>query len=269
MKRIFAQQLNEHTDCSLLELYSKFKFGDKEATHWLANILAETLWEHYQYQLLSEQIVVIPSPYNFLPNAASMLTKEVVNLLNQQLWKKTDLVLETTIIHRKVNYTLDYGFMGQKEREKLIGNDNFYVNKSFIKDKTLIFIDDIFVTGAHERRLQQLLVDEHINNNCLFAYYGEYTGTNEVFEGKLNKWCFETTNHKEFFTTAAINNNYVIVRVVKELLSMDFFDFKEILSEMYKINPNFVEQIYNGAIGERYHLIPKYQPNSKLLSDYF
>ncbi len=146
--------------------YSQLKYGSDIAARKFGKDLAEKFFEQHYDKLLSNHCVVIPSPYNHVQNAASVLTKHFVNRLNQLLVGVNGNVVEATIIHRKVNYTMDYGFLQQDQREHLINNDAFYFNEQFIKDKFLIFVDDIKITGAHERRMIRLLNDTNSQNDC-------------------------------------------------------------------------------------------------------
>lgn len=268
MNQLFVKQFNEQSSIHDLHSYSKFKFGSVKQAANMAYELADMIWNHHQALLIANKCVFISSPYNYVQNAASLLTEYVVKFLNSKLYNVSENIIETTLIHRKVSYTADYGNMNKKMREELIEKDDFFINKDFIKNKILFFVDDIFVTGAHERRLQSFLETEQLTNKSFFVYYGLYNGSNELFEGKLNKVIFENMSHMDFYTKAAMNNYNVIVRSIKELLSMEDSKLLQlILSNIMTFNKPYVYNIYYGALGEKYHFIPKYHKNFAVLAN--
>ena len=267
MNQLFVKQYSELSSVKDMFLYSKFKFGSPKQATLMAYELANEIWSNHKATLIANKCVFISSPYNYVQNAASLLTENVIKFLNCKLHNISENIIETTLIHRKVNYTADYGNMDRKMREELIGKDDFFINKDFIRGKVLFFVDDIFVTGAHERRLISFFETEQIQNEKHFVYYGLYKGTNELFEGILNKFVFDNMSHMDFYTKAATNNYQVIVRSIKELLSLpDVKLLHMILSNILIVNKPYVYNIYYGALGEKYHFIPKYHKNFAVLA---
>jgi hypothetical protein len=62
---------------------------------------------------------------------------------------------------RTITYKEDYGELDAEQRLlKLIGNDSFHIDKMFLKGKTLVFLDDIRITGGHERMIMKM-IDEY------------------------------------------------------------------------------------------------------------
>ena len=76
------------------------------------------------------------------------MTKHFVRRLNHLLVQATGLHVDYATIQRKVNYTGDFGLLDADSRRKLIGGDVFYVHEGFFEGKTMLFVDDVRITGA-------------------------------------------------------------------------------------------------------------------------
>lgn len=153
--------------------YSLLKFGDDDTARRFGYQLAELFFELHADVLLTNQAVVIPSPYNHVMNAASILARHMVDRLNDLLVHANGTAVEWSTVHRKVSYTNDYGTLSADIRKALLDNDQFFFNKEFIQGKVLIFVDDVLITGTHEQKLQQIMTDAHVYNRSFFLYYGK------------------------------------------------------------------------------------------------
>ena len=139
--------------------YSNFKFGDDK----VAEKFGKSLALNFIKEVLSiredrsQQFVVITSPYSFIPTATFSLKNHFVNILNIWLVSQSFPVVQETKIYRTITYKEDYGELNAEQRIKLIGDDIFHIDKEFIQNKTLIFLDDIRITGSHERMISKML----------------------------------------------------------------------------------------------------------------
>lgn len=240
------------------EDYSKFKFGSTKIAKKFGYELAEKFFNEHSDILMSNRCVVIPSPYNHVKNAATLLAESFVNRINELLVEVNGEHVEFSMIHRKITYTNDYGFLSKEKRKSLINNDSFYFNKDFIKDKVLIFIDDVFITGSHEEKLIDVLDKENLQNKTIFLYYGKYNGCSPEIEAELNFSGIK--DYIDYIKIVSSEDNQVIVRTIKYLLGSDYC--KKILKHLSKKK---LEDIYFGSLGEGYYKIPKFQENFKLI----
>jgi len=243
--------------------YSKLKFGSDAAARKFGYELADTFFAQQAPVLLSNQVVVLPSPYNFVPNAASVMTTHFVNRLNQLLVEANGTHVETSIINRKVTYTSDYGFMSKEKRAELISNDKFNVNKGYLEGKVLICIDDIRITGVHEDKLKEIFNGEEMDNHVFFLYYASYVGQKADIEAELN--FSGIRNIKEYLELTKERNHHLIVRPIKFLLSQDAEEFDSILC---KADEDFIEKLYYACLGEGYYMIPQYQQNFGIIQEF-
>ena len=243
--------------------YSRLKFGSDISAKRFGHALAKSFFEKHSDILMANDCVVIPSPYNFVKNAATLMTLHFVDALNEMLVDANGNNVEYSIIHRKVSYTNDYGFLSKEKRKGLIDNDNFYLNKAFLKGKMLIFIDDVKITGTHEEKLKEVLAKNKMSNTSAFLYFAEYFGDDPSIEAKLN---FAGINSlKDYQALSEEPKHQVIIRPIKYVLSQDVETFDGILSQISK---DKLQEIYLGSLAEGYYKIQKYQANLTLLKQF-
>lgn len=241
--------------------YSRLKFGSDIIAKKFGYELADALAAKHLDKLLANPILVIPSPYNHVENAATILTKHFVNRLNAILVANSGNHVEYSIIHRKVNYIQDYGFLPKDQRKGLIDNDSFYLNKDFYKDKLLIFVDDVRITGTHEDKLVEILDKENITNDTFFLYYANYEGNNPEIEAQINFASIKSLT--DYVSVSQEPNHHIIVRPLKYLLGQST---KDLAAHLVYLEPDKVDKIYAGCLGEGYYKIPKYQENFGVIS---
>ncbi|RZL20198.1 MAG: hypothetical protein EOO89_01030, partial [Pedobacter sp.] len=154
--------------------YSRFKFGDNQVAKTFGKSLADGFIKDFlEDSAISDQIVVISSPYCFIPTATFAMKNYFVNQLNHWLAEHNKLVVQEAKIHRTITYKEDYGALSAEERLKLIGNDSFHIDKDFLKDKVLFFLDDIKITGSHEKMILKMVREYGLTNNIFMLYFAE------------------------------------------------------------------------------------------------
>lgn len=240
------------------EQYSRLKFGQNSAAREFGYALADSIFARFGPELLSNRCVVIPSPYNQVKNAASIMTDHFARRLNHILTLNSGEHCDTSVIHRKVSYISDYGFLDAEQRKRLIDGDDFYFNPEFYKDKILIFIDDVRITGTHEIKLKELLEKHGIENTCIFGYYALYEGQQADIEAAINFAGMKGVDDL-IALIRDVDNYHMIVRPIKYILgSCCYSECSKVLSAMTDLQ---LSDLYFGCLGEGYYKIPKYQPN--------
>jgi predicted amidophosphoribosyltransferase len=244
--------------------YSKLKFGNDAAAKKLGHELAVGFFHTHIDKLLANQCVVIPSPYNVIKNAATVMTDHFCNKLNEMLVQANGTHVDCSIIHRKVSYTNDYGFLSKDKRKSLIDNDSFYLNRDFTEGKTLIFIDDVRITGTHEDKLVEILKRDGIDNDVFFLYYANYYGNSPDVEAKLN--FAAVRDIYDYLELAKEPHHHTIIRPMKYILSQTPSTVKAILPVM---ETRAVQDLYWGCLGEGYYKIPSYHDNFQIIAAEF
>jgi hypothetical protein len=243
--------------------YSKFKYGDDSIAKEFGNDLAEGFIENYLSKApILKQTVVISSPYAFIPTATFGMKNYFVFRLNRWLAENNLPVVQETKVTRSITYKEDYGELDEAQRLSLIGNDKFHIDKDFLKDKTLIFLDDIRITGSHERMITKMLKEYDLENQTHLLYFAELTNRNihPNVENFLNYY-----HVKSIFDLDDIikSDRFSInTRIVKYILNSESNSFKIFIQNH---SDTFLELLYNMAIGNSYHTITAYQENLNLL----
>lgn len=245
--------------------YSYLKFGSDASAKKFGYALADAFFKEHSEAVLSKPSVVIPSPYNYVRNAATVMSGHFVDRMNHHIAKAGGRNLEWSIIHRKVSYIKDYGFLDKDKRKELIDQDEFYLNKGFLEGKNLILIDDVNITGTHEEKLIDILDKNEVKNDTFFLYFAKYAhgavGAN--IEAALNFSGIQ--NVEDFIALTNEPNHHVIVRPIKFLMGQPHDVFVKAINELPL---NFVEKLYYGALGEGYHKIEDYSVNFEYLSNH-
>ena len=138
--------------------YSRFKFGDGTVSQSFGTALAEGfITEKLELNPIVQQVVVLSSPYSFIPTATFAMKDWFIFRLNRWLVQRNLPVVQEAKVHRTITYKEDYGELDAEQRMKLIGNDQFHIDKDFLAGKTLVFLDDIRITGSHERMIMKMV----------------------------------------------------------------------------------------------------------------
>jgi len=255
---------NEFTELSTAPFsihdYSRLKFGCDASARIMGNELAVKFFKIHGDKLLSNNVVVIPSPYNYAKNAATVMTHYFVRTLNKLLVQSNGEHVEYSTIHRKQTYTLDYGHLPKDLREKYLNNDSFYINKKFYEGKLLIFVDDVIITGTHEDKLRDILSKENMDNDVMYVYYSKYKGDRATIEHDLNFSSIKNSN--DVIDIIKHDDNHVIIRPLKYLLSATELDIENLINSC---SYRRLEDIYYACIGEGYHKIEQFQRNIALI----
>lgn len=236
--------------------YSRLKFGCDKAAKSFGHQLANSFFNAHADKLIANSCIVIPSPYNHVENAATVMTKHFLNKINELMVEACGNHIEFMTVQRKVSYTNDYGFLSKEKRKGLIDNDTFYFNREYVKGKLLIFIDDVKITGTHEEKLIEVLEDRKLKNDAMFLYFAEYFGDQPDIEAKINFAAVKSID--DYIELTKEDNHHIIVRPIKYLLGQSVEKFNYLLASL---DMNVLEKIYHGALSEGYYRIPQYQEN--------
>lgn len=186
------------------------------------------------------------------------MTKYFVDKLNGYLFDNGFPVVQETKIHRTVTYREDYGEMSADDRYKLISGDKFYVDKEFIKDKVMIFIDDIKITGTHERIITKMLGEHDITEDSYMIYFAELVNgsINPKIENYLNNYFVNNINDIDYIIQ---NEEFVFnTRVVKYILNRKAEEFDAFISLQ---TLEFKQALYYNAIGNEFYQFEVYLRN--------
>lgn len=255
IKKLSLHQFDSMNSLSFSkEDYSRLKFGDNTVAEKYGQELAEHFFHKYIDVILLYKIVVYESSYNYVRNAASLITDSFYKHLTF-LTKNYTATIYRGKINRIIPYTTDYGKLNLKERTKLLKKDTFTFDHRFSKDFFNIFIDDVFISGTHHRKIEEMIKGYKINfDQCLALYYGEYTGDcGFEIESQLNFGQIKNLGDLDCLIKSS-DDYKIIVRTLKMILNPEFNNDDFLENQEYE----FLEELYYLALGEGYHKNPSY-----------
>lgn len=241
--------------------YSRFKHGSKSIARLFGKQLANKIVDSCTF-CEKESLVFYPAPYLNIPTASSALKDYLMSYLSTEFYNK-NITVKQSKIHRLYSYDDDYGLMNREERDAAISSDIFSIDKTFFTDRdTLVFIDDIKITGSHEKRILELLEREGIKNEVVFVYLFEYTGSDPKTEHRLNH---ESVDVLLDINDIIKNDKFIFnTRVVKFILKANVQDFVNFITYQSDI---FQETLYHYSILNDYHKNSKYGMNFDILKN--
>jgi hypothetical protein len=267
MRKTFVFSVHTIDDARVLPFsavgYSRFKFGSIAVARAFGYELADRFIEKQLPQLIVNQqfknpLVVIPSPYGFITTASGVMTNFFIERLNQYLALHNFPVVQTTKIHRNTTYREDYGALNAEQRLALIEKDTFHIDAKFCLNKTLLFLDDIKITGSHEKIVSRTLDTEGVVSDSFFLYFAALT--NPKIDPTIE-------NYLNYFSINSLTGVHALIqsgdftfntRVVKYILNAPPPDCKAFLMQQ---SDDFLTNFFNHAIGNSYHEIEVYREN--------
>jgi len=241
------------------DAYSRFKFGDDQVAKQFGLALADGFIRNYlKDNFIDNQIVVISSPYSFIPTATFAMKNYFVHQLNRWMVDNGGLVVQEAKVHRTITYKEDYGALSAEERMNLIGNDSFQIDKQFLEHKTLLFLDDIRITGSHERMILKMVDTYEMKNDIHLLYFAELANL-EIHPNVENMLNYHQV--KSIFDLESIIKSGAFsfnTRIVKYILNTDLNSFSIFINNQTE---DFIELLYNLALGNGYHTIEAYAEN--------
>jgi hypothetical protein len=239
--------------------YSTFKFGDDKVASQFGRELADGfIRDVLKEKRIHQQLVVLSSPYSFIPTATFALKNYFVFQLNRWLADNNLPVVQEAKVHRTITYKEDYGALDAEQRLSLISNDSFHIDSAFLKDKVLVFLDDIKITGSHERMISKMIAEHGLKNEVFMLYFAELANAtiHPNIENYLNYHEVKTI----FDLDKIVNSGHFCIntRIVKYILNYPHQDFCTFIEYQSK---TFINQLYDMALGNSYHTMDSYLLN--------
>lgn len=250
--------------------YSKFKFGDYQ----IAARYGNELFEYFKQTMLPnlfqnyDSILIYSSPYTQIPTSSYYLTESFYSTLSNYLneLQIKEVRIKFCKIKRCQTYTEDYGALNAEERFNLIKNDTYeFVDIPSSKD-ICIFIDDISITGTHQRVVEKLMQDCEIKTNSIFLYYAKLSNPDVCpsFENYLN-YAF-TTDVVKLMDVVLSDFYKITTRTTKYILSLKTKDLEYLIDEIkQRAKFSIVQELVKMSEANQYNDIELYKENLKTL----
>ena len=253
--------------------YSRFKYGSKSLARRFGRELADRLLNSPTFSSLLSAlanpagVVIYPAPYNFVPTATFALKDYFIARYNEVAIPRHNLApLQEGKVFRKYSYNEDYGAMSKAERDAAISGDDFYIDVEFARGKTLIFLDDIRVTGSHEGRIRHLLNKTGLVAQAhLFLYFAQVTDSAQCDPTVENKLNYAAVHNLLSIDHIIKNDEFLFnTRVVKYILSAELSQFITFIQYQSK---TFRHTLLHYAYGNSYHLQSAFESSIQVLTE--
>lgn len=173
MIKKYLKQFQEIEEIEFNSVYSKYKYGCKESINALALLFTNLIYESIPKD---KEVLIIGSSCDNLDNPISILSKQVTIELSKIFPHKVHL----TKIHRIIRHDQPYCQMIFEDRKNLISKDVLHFDHSMTLNRTVIMLDDVYITGAHEQKVLEVIKPDY------YFYLLKYNGLDASIEERLN-----------------------------------------------------------------------------------
>jgi hypothetical protein len=136
--------------------YSRYKYGSVTATDAFAGTLGAAFAERHPDLAFAPRLLLTSSPYIYVPTAATTLARRLQPVLNAARARRGLLPAPLLQVDRVNPTSGDYGTLSGAEREGLMASNVLSFRRfrpEQVRDAHLLIVDDLRVTGAHQRCL--------------------------------------------------------------------------------------------------------------------
>lgn len=259
----------EEMPIALREQYSAMKYGDGASVAWWAKRLAAMLMENAELAALHKRygkLFLAPSAYGSVPTAATTLVQAIAGLLSDKGWN-----VEWIQIRREGGFErTNYGALGVQARQKAMRLRKIGINPATVLQLAggcIVVIDDIRCTGAHERAILNLLVQETAVETVAFGYCIAFGGKADVkAEEELNHTLVQRLEDLLPFFDGSLAHPHINARMLKFILLKPLV---ELAGFWPKIGAGHGMRLYAAALSEDgYFDKPRFREGFRGLEDW-
>jgi len=138
--------------------YSRYKYGSVTAAEAFAQALGTALAERHPELAGAPGLLMTSSPYTYVPTAATTLARGLQPVLNAARARAGLPPAPLVQVDRGSPSAGDYGTLSAQARDKRMAANALSFRRfppGQVRDAHLLVIDDVRVTGAHERCLMR------------------------------------------------------------------------------------------------------------------
>ena len=136
--------------------YSRYKYGSIAAADVFARALGEAFGHRYPEVVCTPRLLMTSSPYTYVPTAATTLARRLQPVLNAVRAGRGLPPVPLVQVDRVSPGAGDYGTLSAPDRDRRMAARTLSFRRfraDQIRDAHLLVIDDVRVTGAHQRSL--------------------------------------------------------------------------------------------------------------------
>jgi hypothetical protein len=242
--------------------YSQFKYGNRRIARKMAEDLSECIVTELSKHSM-QHVVVYSSPLDVIPTSSYYLTEYCVDFVRSKIQAECSV----SKIKRLTTYADNYGLMSADERLRLISDDTYSFQSMPADNALLLFLDDVSITGTHQRVIEALLEKHQINNTSLFFYYATLVDdSHPSIEEYLNS--YQVSDYETLATVVLDKSWGVTTRAVKYILSLSADDLHRFIAIVHAHKPLFASDTLRLAFANSYHTMPEYKSSIEILGQY-
>ena len=249
--------------------YSKYKYGSVTEADTFARALVAAFGEHHPGLARAPRLLMTSSPYTCVPTAATTLARRMRPALNEARARYGLSPVPLLQVDRIGTSAGDYGTLSAAARDRRMAASTLSFRRfrpDQVRDAHLLVIDDVRVTGAHQRCLMRAS-EELPLRSLAFLYIASFSGQ---AGGNLDPTLEDALNHAAVTTLDDLAQIVEAgdfawnVRVCKFVLSpVNYHDLPRFLGRM----PGwFVRDLHRNSSQDGYAAMDLYAPSHTVVS---
>jgi PRTase ComF-like len=138
--------------------YSRYKYGSVTATETFARALGAAFSECHPELTRAPRLLMASSPYTYVPTAATTLARRMQPVLNAARARYGLPPAPLVQVDRISTSAGDYGTLSAQARDRHMAANSLSFRRfrpDQVRDAHLLVVDDVRVTGAHQRCLMR------------------------------------------------------------------------------------------------------------------
>ncbi len=244
--------------------YSRFKYGDTLAATSYGSLLASIIANCETFRMsrdAQEDVVVTASAYKSLPTAAQAVATAAIDAL-----EALGCPVSSGRIHRDKLTEGDYGAMSTDERAYWMSCNGLWVDSAQFEGKHVIIVDDISISGQHERSVVEMFETVDIRTLTMVHVLRldpELARRDPRIEDRMNHMLIKTV--QDLWQLIANTPHYLPnARTVKFVLSQSVGDLDWLLRSL---SDDLVRMIHLGVQADEYDRMQSYMEASRRIAD--
>jgi PRTase ComF-like len=249
--------------------YSRYKYGSVTATETFARTLGTAFGERHPEVVRTPRLLLTSSPYTYVPTAATTLARRMQPALSAARARYGLPPAPLVQVDRINTAAGDYGTLSAQARDRRMAANTLSFRRfrpDQIRDAHLLIVDDVRVTGAHQRCLMSASEELPFVTRT-FLYIATFSGPENGYFDPTQE---DTLNHAAIKTLGDLagiveaNDFAWNVRVCKFALnSVNRGDLPRFLGRM----PDwFVRDLYrNSSDQDGYSRMGAYAPSHAIV----
>jgi len=226
----------------------------------LDNSVDNNSWE------VNNRVYVTCSPFRAAPTAAHAVAQYFTAALNKYLEGQGLPEAKFFQIHRRCLFEGDYGKLTEKDRRSVMAEVRLTLPQDIdLHNSNLLVIDDIRITGAHEKAVLDLVMNQNPKRVCKMyvAMFEQDGAAKATLEARLNNALVKNLVDLDNLIKGMRTNYIPNSRVCKFLLSEQ--DLDALRWFLKRQSPHLIRQLYDYMQADGYAEMESYKAQLEVI----